>query len=129
VEQVVKVEDVKEAQFKTVKRLVKGLVSSSLKVSGGDPAVLFRAIRETDHELKEERGITLYEYGLEKVVDSIVQNARIMEKWGIVPTVDYMQTAESAIERFALAVSSIEDSVKLENALFHFERMRNVSAA
>jgi hypothetical protein len=127
VDQVLKVYDIKEAQFETVKRLVKGLVSSALKVSGGDPKVLLKAVQETDKELRDFHGHGLYRYGLEKVVDSIMENVRIFEKYCLVPSIDYTYTSRDAMERFGESLSCINDQQRFEKIKNQFERMKDVA--
>ncbi len=108
--------DIKEANKKTAMKQFLGFLSATYKSSGGNPLDLSDLVSETAINIQLNKGITLHEYGLAKVMDSYVKRQKQIEKYGLVPKIDYSQSEFKAIEFFKSNLTKLDKYLEVMSA-------------
>jgi len=84
-----KIQDIKSSDMSIAKRFYKAFISTAYKSVSGDPSGVIRIMELVQEELYANDGITLHDYGSNKLLDTFIDNAQLVTEYGLVVEKDY----------------------------------------
>ncbi len=124
--------DYKDSKLKTAQKAAKMFVSTVYKCLGDDPQNMVKVLESVNSDTLKFKGLTLHQYGQLKIVDSFVQNERLLVNHGVVVPSVHEVNFYLAHKAYFEVISSIPDEImkSVNNRTFELavERRNKIEA-